>query len=159
MKIELERFKNNSHFNILHWEFGCFLVRRGNVSDEDDRDALTLLAAKCLQAVELGHTCVDLLKWHKLPSGTETVLKPDPHRTDEAEPGQPTKEEELTEEDIQLPSPLSPEEWISIMEKYPGIIGESADGKHLPLLFDRKHKLVFLNKYFIAEMEIGKRSA
>lgn len=100
-------------------------------------------------AVELGHTCVNLRKWHELPSGMKAASKPEPHPADEMDE---------PEEDTRLPSPLSPEEWVLVMEKYPGTIGEVTDPGSIPcvpLLFDREHLLVFLNKYYVAEKEIA----
>ena len=134
MKIDIEKFKADAHFNILHWEFGSLLVRRGKIAEGDpDRDAMILLAAKCLQAVEQGHSCLDLRKWRDLPTDLE---------------------------DAPLPSPLAPEEWSAIAEKHPDIVGDAdgaGPGNCLPLLFDRKHLLVYLNKYHRAEKEIADR--
>lgn len=132
MKIDIGKFKADANFNILHWEFGSFLARRGGVAEADpDRDAVILLAAKCLQAVEQGHSCLDLRKWRELPTDLE---------------------------DAPLPSPLTPEEWCGVMERFPDIVGRTDDAgaeKCSPLLFDRKHLLVYLNKYYRAERDVA----
>ena len=134
MSIDIKKFEAGAGFNVLHWEFGRFLVRRGNVAENDpDRDAIVLLAAKCLQAVEQGHSCLDLQKWYELPSDLE---------------------------DAPLPSPLTLEEWRGIVGKYPGIVGKIDDAeaeKCTPLLFDEAHHLIYLNKYCRAEKEIAAR--
>lgn len=134
MSIEFEKFQADPHFNILHWEFGAFLVRRAQVEAGDpDHDAIVLLAAKCLQSVEQGHSCLDLQKWRDLPTGLE-----------DAEPN----------------SPLTCDEWCGVVRRHPDIVGViAADGSvdSSPLIFDEAHKLIYLNKYYRAEMEIAGR--
>ena len=108
--IDLEKYKADPDFHFLHWEFGELLVRRGNVADEH-KAAVILLGAKCLQAIEQGHTCLDLQKWHDqaLEAGNDP-----------------------------LPSP---EKWSKIIAKYPQITGICAPDQAsqiTPLLYDGK---------------------
>ena len=132
MTIDIKTFEADARFDLLHWEFGNFLVRRGKVP-ADDADAVELLGAKCMHAVEQGHSCLDLQKWRDLPTDLE---------------------------DAQLPSPLTPDEWRAVVDKYPDIVGKIGDGnaeKCAPLLFDAAHELIYLNKYYRAEMYIANR--
>lgn len=125
MTIDIEKYKAESDIHFLHWEFGEFLVRQGNVP-ENFRDAVTLLGAKCLQAVERGHSCLDLRKWYEEEQEKAQLL--------------PSLDQW---EKIAAASPLligrckCPEESAAIT----------------PLLFDGK--LFYLHKYYKAEKEIA----
>lgn len=123
-------YKEDKTLRPLYWEFGEMLVRRGKKIPAEDRDAVTLLSAKCLQAVNNGHSCLDLNDWKKKEDSSEQS------------------------ENISDYSPLTCEEWKTLL----GIITElvSEDKKAFtPLYFDRDHNLLYLRKYCIAEDRIA----
>ncbi len=84
----------------------------------DGDDDLRLLAAMALCAVRHSHSCLDLVAWSSRPTGYDDAL----------------------------PSPLSPEDWLTIAERHPSAISQDASSA-APLILDAKHKLLYLNRY------------
>ena len=84
----------------------------------DGDDDLRLLAAMALCAVRNSHSCLDLAAWSSRPAGYEDFL----------------------------PSPLSPEDWLTVAERHPSAISQDASST-APLILDKEHKLLYLNRY------------
>lgn len=84
----------------------------------DGDDDLRLLAAMALCAVRNSHSCLDLAAWSSRPAGYEDFL----------------------------PSPLQPEDWLAVAERHPSAISQNASST-APLILDKEHKLVYLNRY------------
>ena len=84
----------------------------------DGDDDLRLLAAMALCAVRNSHSCLDLAAWSSRPAGYEDFL----------------------------PSPLSPEDWLPVAERHPSAISQNASST-APLILDKEHKLLYLNRY------------
>ena len=126
-QIDLVPYKEDPSLSLLAWEFGEMLARRGAVPP-DYVPAVTLLGAKCLQAVDNGHSCLDLKDW----SNTDA---------------------EKTEH-ISDCSPVSSEEWEKLIDMIGGIASEKKDA-FTPLYFDREHHLLYLRKYYLAEQRIA----
>ena len=84
----------------------------------DGDDDLRLLAAMALCAVRNSHSCLDLAAWSSRPAGYEDFL----------------------------PSPLSPEKWLTVAERHPSAISQDASST-APLILDKEHKLLYLNRY------------
>ena len=93
----------------------------------DGDDDLRLLAAMALCAVRNSHSCLDLAAWSSRPAGYEDFL----------------------------PSPLSPEEWLTVAERHPSAISQDASST-APLILDKEHNLVYLNRYRRYEESIAK---
>ena len=127
MPLDIEPFSKDSSLTLLHWEFGKMLARRGEVLEED-APAVKLLGAKSLQAVEDGHSCLSLEDWEKA--------------------------EIIDEERISDISPLSVDEWEALLERNDKLFAEEA-GVCKPFFYDREHKYLYLQKYFLAENHIA----
>ena len=84
----------------------------------DGDDDLRLLAAMALCAVRNSHSCLDLAAWSSRPAGYDDFL----------------------------PSPLSPEKWLTVAERHPSAISQNASST-APLILDKEHKLLYLNRY------------
>ena len=84
----------------------------------DGDDDLRLLAAMALCAVRNSHSCLDLAAWSSRPAGYEDFL----------------------------PSPRSPEDWLTVAERHPSAISQDASST-APLILDKEHKLLYLNRY------------
>ena len=81
-------------------------------------DDLRLLAAMVLCAVRHSHSCLDLVAWSSRPTCYDDAL----------------------------PSPLSPEDWLKLAERHPSAISQDASST-APLILDKEHKLLYLNRY------------
>ena len=97
------------------------------VRRSDGNDALRLLAAMALCAVRNSHSCLDLIAWSSRPTDSEDYL----------------------------PSPLSPEDWLTVAERHPSAVSQDALSS-APLILDAEHKLVYLNRYRRYEESIAK---
>ena len=97
------------------------------VRRSDGDDDLRLLAAMALCAVRNSHSCLDLVAWSSRPTDSEDYL----------------------------PSPLSPEDWLTVAERHPSAISQDASSS-APLILDAEHKLVYLNRYRRYEESIAK---
>ncbi|MBR5079538.1 MAG: exodeoxyribonuclease V subunit alpha [Victivallales bacterium] len=84
----------------------------------DDDDDLRLLAAMALCAIRNSHSCLDLAAWSSRPTDSEDYL----------------------------PSPLLPEDWLTVAKRHPSAISQDASSS-TPLILDAKHKLLYLNRY------------
>ncbi len=127
MPLDINPFLEDSSLTLLHWEFGKMLVRRGEVP-EDDAPSVTLLGAKSLQAVEDGHSCLSLGGWANATS--------------------------IGEERLSAVSPLTVNEWEELLERNPRLFSEDA-GICKPFFYDREHKNLYLQKYYLAENHIA----
>ena len=81
-------------------------------------DDLRRLAAMALYAVRNSHSCLDLAAWSSRPTDSEDYF----------------------------PSPLSPEDWLTVAERHPSAISQDASSS-TPLILDTEHKLLYLNCY------------
>ena len=126
-QIDLAPYKEDPSLPLLAWEFGEMLAWRGGVPAEYV-PAVTLLGAKCLQAVDNGHSCLDLKDWSN---------------TDAENP-----------EHVSDSSPVSFEEWTKLIDMIGGIASEKK-AEFTPLHFDRKHHLLYLRRYYLAEQRIA----
>ena len=97
------------------------------VRRSDGDDDLRLLAAMALCAVRNSHSCLDLIAWSSRPTDSEDYL----------------------------PSPLSPEDWLTVAERHPSAISQDASSS-TPLILDAEHKLLYLNRYRRYEESIAK---
>ncbi|MBR4901255.1 MAG: exodeoxyribonuclease V subunit alpha [Victivallales bacterium] len=97
------------------------------VRRSDGDDDLRLLAAMALCAVRNSHSCLDLIAWSSRPTDSEDYL----------------------------PSPLSPEDWLTVAERHPSAVSQDALSS-APLILDAEHKLLYLNRYRRYEESIAK---
>lgn len=131
MPIDMKPYSNDSSLTFLHWEFGKMLVRRGAVPEEY-ASAVMLLGAKSLQAVEYGHSCLSLLDWSArvLENGNDA----EEHPSDK--------------------SPLTASEWEEVLDNNQRLFSEDAS-LCKPFYYDREHKMLYLQKYYLAEKQIA----
>ena len=127
--FDIDPYKKDETLRTLHWEFGSMLARRGHVSKEDS-EAVSLLGAKCLQAVDNGHSCLSLKDWSILPA------------------------EEIPERMSDY-SPLELENWHKLITRIPNIVSKD-EKAFTPLFFDKDNELLYLRKYYDAEKRIAK---
>ncbi|MBQ9338669.1 MAG: exodeoxyribonuclease V subunit alpha [Lentisphaeria bacterium] len=127
-QLDIAPYEEDAALSLLDWEFGKMLARRGKAASEEV-PAVTLLGAKCLQAVDSGHSCLDLNSWHSIDPGLS--------------------------EHVSDRSPLTCEEWKALIGKIGDIASEDPKA-FTPLYFDREHGLLYLRKYYLAELRLAR---